>query len=142
MEPHQIVMDTNVLYSALRSNRGASYRLLSLVDTDKFQINISVSLIIEYEDVLKRKKNELIFNDHQIDQLLDYLCLIGKWHEVYFLWRPILKDPEDDMLLELAVRARCKYIITYNKDDFKPVTTFGIKAVTAKEYLQIIKEIP
>jgi len=142
MSIYQIVLDTNIIYSALRSRRGASYRLLSLLDSAKFEINLSVPLVIEYEDVLLRKIDTLNFSESQIGQFLDYLCLVGKWHEVYFLWRPILKDPEDDMILELAVRANCKYIVTYNKADFQGVDTFDIELVTAKEFLQIIQELP
>ena len=138
----QIALDTNVIYAALRSNRGASYRLLMLLDSEKFEINLSVPLVIEYEDVLKRKKNSLIFSETKIDQFLDYLCMAANLHEVFFLWRPILNDPEDDMILELAVRAECQYIVTYNKRDFKGVDQFGIEPATAKEFLQIIKELP
>ncbi|MDZ7806268.1 MAG: putative toxin-antitoxin system toxin component, PIN family [Gracilimonas sp.] len=139
---YQIVLDTNIIYTALRSKRGASYRLLSLLDSNKFEINLSVPLVIEYEDVLIRKIDTLNFSETQINQFLDYLCLVGNWHEVYFLWRPILKDPEDDLILELAVRANCKYIVTYNKADFQGVEQFDIKVITAKEFLQIIKELP
>lgn len=142
MPIHQIVLDTNVIYSALRSRRGASFRLLSLLDSARFEINLSVPLIIEYEDVLLRKIHTLNFSESQIGQFLDYLCLVGNWHEVYFLWRPILKDPEDDMILELAVRANCKYIVTYIKADFQGVDKFDIKLATAKEFLQIIQELP
>lgn len=142
MSVHQIVLDTNIIYSALRSRRGASYRLLSLLDSAKFEINLSVPLVIEYEDVLLGKIHTLNFSEPQIGQFLDYLCVIGNWHEVYFLWRPILKDPADDMILELAVRANCKYIVTYKKTDFQGVNKFDIKPVTAKEFLQIIRELP
>lgn len=138
----KIVLDTNIIYSALRSIRGASYRLLSLLDSPKFEINLSIPLVIEYEDVLLRKIDTLSFDESQIGQFLDYLCLVGNWHEVYFLWRPILKDLEDDILLELAVRANCKYIVTYNKADFQGVDKFDIKLTTAKEFLQIIQELP
>ena len=142
MSVNQIVLDTNIIYSALRSKRGASYCLLSLLESPKFEINLSVPLVIEYEDVLLRKINTLNFSEPQIGQVLDYLCMVGNWHDVYFLWRPILKDPEDDMILELAVRANCKYIVTYNKADFHSVEKFNINLVTAKEFLQSIKELP
>lgn len=142
MKPLQIVLDTNVIYAALRSRRGASYRLLFLLDSDKFEINLSVPLVIEYEDVLKRKQETLAFSEARIDQFLDYLSIVGNWHEVFFLWRPILNDPEDDMILELAVQAGCQYIVTYNKRDFKGVDQFGIELATAKEFLHIIKELP
>ncbi len=142
MSTHQIVLDTNIIYSALRSRRGASFRLLSLLDSTKFEINLSVPLVIEYEDVLVRKSNTLNFSEPQIGELLDYLCLVGNWHEVYFLWRPILKDPKDDLVLELAVKANSKYIVTYNKTDFQGIEKFDIELVTAKEFLQIIQELP
>lgn len=142
MNALQIVIDTNVIYAALRSNRGASYRLLMLLESGKFEINLSVPIVIEYEDVLKRKQGALTFSESRIDQFLDYLCVVGNWHEVFFLWRPILNDPKDDMILELAVRAGCQYIVTYNKQDFQDVDKFGIQLATAKEFLQIIKELP
>lgn len=141
MNPLQIVLDTNVIYAALRSKRGASYQLLSLLDTDKFEINLSVPLVIEYEDVLKRKQDTLVFSSARIEKFVDYLCIVGNWYEVYFLWRPILNDPEDDMLLELAVKANCQYIVTYNKRDFQSVDKFGIQLANAKEFLKIIQEL-
>ena len=55
--------------------------------------------------------------------------------------RPQLKDPGDDMLLELAVTANCEYIITYNLNDFKGIEKFGVKPVTPKEFLQMIGEL-
>lgn len=142
MDKYQIIIDTNVVYSALRSRRGASFRLISLLNSGKFEINLSVPLILEYEDVLKRNPPTLAITKEQIDKFLDYLCLIGNCHDVYYLWRPILRDPGDDLILELAVRANCKYIVTYNKPDFTGVKEFGIEVVTAKEYLKIIKELP
>jgi len=135
-----IILDTNIIYAGLRSKQGASYRLLSLLGSGKFKINISVPLIIEYEDVLKRADNKLTFTNEQIDAYLDYLCLIGNLHDIFFLWRPILKDPEDDMILELAVKSNCQYIVTYNKSDFSETDKFGIRLANAKEFLQIINE--
>jgi putative PIN family toxin of toxin-antitoxin system len=141
MDTLQIKLDTNVVYSALRSKRGASYRLLSLLDSARFEINLSVPLVIEYEDVLKRKRDTIPFSDERIDHFLDYLCAVGNHHEVYFLWRPFLNDPKDDMLLELAVKANCQYIVTYNKRDFRGAGTFAVKLATAREFLQIIGEL-
>ena len=141
MNECQIIIDTNVVYSALRSRRGASFRLFSLLHSGKFKINLSVPLVLEYEDVLKSKQPTLAFTNEQIDQFLDYLCLIGNCHDVYYLWRPILRDPGDDLILELAVRANCKYIVTYNKPDFEGVKEFGIEVITAREYLKIIEEL-
>lgn len=142
MEPLLIVLDTNVLYAALRSKRGASYRLLSLIDSGKFEINLSVPLVIEYEDILKGKQKMLNISTSQINQLLNYLCKVSNLHEVFSLWRPIIGDPEDDMILELAVKAQCDYIVTYNKRDFEGLQRFDITLADAKEFLQIIGELP
>jgi putative PIN family toxin of toxin-antitoxin system len=137
----QIILDTNIIYAGLRSKQGASYQLLSLIGSNTFEINLSVPLIIEYEDVLKRDQNQLTFSNEQIDKYLDYLCSAGNLHEIFFLWRPILKDPEDDMILELAIKANSQYIITYNKRDFQGAGKFGIKLTTAKEFLQSINKL-
>jgi len=135
-----VVIDTNVLISALRSNRGASFKLISLIGTGKFDISLSVPLLIEYEAVSKRKKFEhLIHTD--IDDLLNYLCKVADKRDIFFLWRPFLKDPKDDMVLELAVEVGCEYIITYNLDDFKGIEQFGVEAITPKQFLIKIGEL-
>jgi putative PIN family toxin of toxin-antitoxin system len=141
MKPIQIVLDTNVLYAGLRSKRGASYKLLNHLNSGKFEINLSVPLVLEYEEVLLRKQSTLYFTDKELGQILDYLCRIANLHEVHFLWRPILNDPKDDMILDLAVRANCQHIITYNTRDFSGDNKFGIKALTAQEFLKTIEVI-
>lgn len=137
----QIVIDTNVFVSAFRSKRGASYKLLSLIDSAKFEINISVPLILEYEDVAKRQSRQLGLTYTDIDDILNYLCLRSNHWKIFFLWCPYLKDPKDDMVLELAVEARCQYIITYNRKDFEGIEKFGIAVKSPKEILQEIGEI-
>ncbi|MGQ0602068.1 MAG: putative toxin-antitoxin system toxin component, PIN family [Anaerolineales bacterium] len=143
MEIPQIVVDTNVFVSALWSQQGASYKLLLLMDSGKFEINLSVPLVIEYEDAGKRligKKTGLKASD--IDDILDYICSVANRRKVYYLWRPFLSDPKDDMVLELAVSAGCEIIVTYNKDDFSGVEQFGIRVMTAQEFLQEIGGLP
>ena len=61
-------------------------------------------------------------------------------HKIYFLWRPSLPDVNDELVLELAVSANCEYILTHNIKDFKGTEKFGIKAITPKEFLQVISE--
>lgn len=141
MTPVQIVLDTNVLYAGLRSRRGASFKLLKHLETGRFELNLSVPLVLEYEEVLLRKEPTLNFTPAEIGKLLDYLCLIANLHEVHFLWRPILNDPKDDMILDLAVRANCPYIVTYNIRDFTGADQFGIQAVNAPEFLKTIEVI-
>lgn len=130
-----------MLYAGLRSKRGASYKLLEHLNSGKFEINLSVPLVLEYEEVLLRKQSTINFTDKELGQILDYLCRIANLHEVHFLWRPILNDPKDDMILDLAVRANCRHIVTYNTRDFSGVNQFGIQVVTAQEFLKAIEVI-
>lgn len=136
MKTYKIVIDTNVIISALRSKSGASYKLLSNIDSDKFIVNISVPLIIEYESVAKR--GDLGLANQTIDDILDFICSCSKERKIHFLWRPFLKDAKDDMILELAVGSGSDYIITYNNKDFQGIEKFNIKTLTAKEFLDII----
>lgn len=131
-----IVIDTNVLVAALKSSRGASYRLLSLVDSGRFVLNLSTPLVAEYEEVLKREVPALA-----VDDIIDYLCAIAHRHKVFYLWRPTLKDPDDDMVLELAVKSGAM-IVTWNVRDFAKAGRFGVAVVTPRQFLQQIGELP
>lgn len=137
----QVVIDTNVLLSGLRSSRGASYRLLSLVGDSRWQFNLSVPLLLEYEDVLKRASAGLSLTPAQIDDILDYLCAKANLREIFYLWRPTLNDPKDDFVLELAVESNCDSIITFNIKDFVGIETFGLTAITPREFLRQLGEI-
>lgn len=140
MSRPQIVIDTNVVIAALRSKRGASAKLLSLVGTELFEIHDSVPLVLEYEEVIQRQRIELGLSVSEVSDFIDSLCAIAQHHQIYFLWRPSLPDADDELILELAVSARCDYIVTHNTDDFKGVEQFGVKAISPKEFLSIISE--
>lgn len=138
---HQIVIDTNVFVSALQSSQGASYRLLMLLGSPAFDIHISIPLVLEYEEVAKRLIGQIALTEEDIDAVVDYICKVAKHHDIFFLWRPFLKDPDDDMVLELAVTAQCDYIVTYNLKDFQNIDQFGIKVITPKDFLKLIGAI-
>ncbi|MGH9899112.1 MAG: putative toxin-antitoxin system toxin component, PIN family [Pyrinomonadaceae bacterium] len=137
----RVVIDTNVFVSSLRSKHGASFKLLSLIGSEKFDLNISVPLIFEYEDAAKRQARQTGLTYEDIDDILDYICKVATHRQIFFLWRPFLKDPKDDLVLELAVEASCNYIITHNIRDFVGTERFGLKIITPKEFLQVIGEI-
>ncbi len=142
MEKLEIAIDTNILITGLRSRRGASFKLLSTIGQNKFNINISVPLLLEYEAVAKKLIGKIILTEEDIDDILNYICNVSKWREIFYLWRPFLKDQKDDMVLELAVTSQCDMIITYNKKDFKNVEKyFGIRLLTPKEFLLEIGEL-
>lgn len=132
----QIILDTNVLVTAFKSSRGASYRLLSLIDSGKFQLNVSTPLVAEYEEILRRETPYINATD-----VVDYLCSIANRHKIFFLWRPVLKDPDDDFILELAVKCNA-IIVTWNTKDFKKAARFGIIVMTPKDFLQQTGELP
>ena len=138
MATPQIVLDTNVLVAALRSRRGASSKLLTLIGTGRFEIHISVALVLEYEEVLTRYQVELGLSRDDVADLVDAICSLARAHEVHFQWRPYLHDPDDDFLLDLAVAAGCGYIITFNQRHFAGVERFGIIVMTPGEFLKSI----
>jgi putative PIN family toxin of toxin-antitoxin system len=90
-----VVLDTNVLVAALRSRRGASFKILSHLRQGNIEIALSVPLLFEYEDVLNRP-GKVPVSSEAVDALLDYLCAVARLQEIFFLWRPALKDLKDD----------------------------------------------
>ncbi len=136
-----IIIDTCVFISALRSSLGASFKILSLIDSGKFEFYLSVALVLEYEAVAKRSSQKLELTDSDIEDLIDYMCVVGKSRQVHFLWRPSLKDPSDDFILELAVESECNYIVTHNIRDFAGAEKFKVKIITPQKFLKIIGAI-
>jgi putative PIN family toxin of toxin-antitoxin system len=133
MTAFNIIIDTNVLVAALRSRDGASFKLLSMIDTGLFDVAVTVPLVFEYEDVLKREK--LGISEQAAEDVLDYVCSIASKHSVYFMWRPYLRDAKDDMVLEAAVAAEATHIVTFNTKDFQGVGRFGVQALWPADFL-------
>ena len=131
----RVVLDTNVLVSALRSRRGAAWRLVQRVGTSAFEHVLSVALILEYEAVCKRPGAGLRVTPEVIDDVLDYLAATGRQQPIHFVWRPTLPDPADDHVLDLAVAAGAS-IVTYNRRDFAPAARFGVAVLTPQRFLE------
>lgn len=143
MQAPNVVIDTNVVIAAQRSNRGASAKLISLIGTGLFETHMSIPLALEYEDVLTRYRTILGLSQDDVTDLVDAYCALSTRQEkIHFRWRPFLPDNKDEFILDLAVVANCDYIITYNKKDFAGVEQFGIEVIDPKRFLQIIGEIP
>ena len=134
----QVVLDTNVLISGLRSRQGSSFKILSLIGTGKFDIHVSVPLVLEYREVLNREIEHLYITTEQIESVIALHCSIATQHEIFFLWRPCLRDPKDDMVLELAVKARCDSVVTHNIRDFSGIDKFGLNVITPANFLRNI----
>lgn len=142
MERPQVVIDTSVLVAAQRSRRGASSRLLSVVGDGPFDLHLSVALVLEYEAILMRYRQELGLTQDDVADVIDALCALSIAHEIHFQWRPALRDPDDEFVLELAVAARCDYIVTFNSRDFVGAERFGVRVVTPSEFLKVLGEMP
>lgn len=132
-----VVLDTNVLVAALKSSKGSSFRLLSLVEDPRIRLHVSTPLVVEYEAILKREIVHLAPKD--IEAIVDFLCLVAGKHEVFYLWRPLLRDIKDDHVLELAFKAEAM-IVTWNVRDFTPAGSLGIEVITPRDLLNQLED--
>ncbi len=135
-----VVLDTNVIVSALRSQRGAAFRLLTLVGSGAFEHCMSVTLAFEYEDAVRRPGSGIRLPRALVEDVLDFLCGSARKVTIHFLWRPTLPDPKDDMVLEVAAHGGCDAIVTYNVRDFRGSERFGVRAVRPQEFLSMMGE--
>ncbi len=138
-----VVLDTNVIVAALRSRDGASFQILEAIIHDQVDFALSVPLLLEYEAVLKRPEtlsaSGLSIKD--MDTILNILCARGQPKKLHYLWRPQLKDEQDEMVLELAVNASADAIVTFNRNDFLPnANKFDMPIIMPSEYYQWLKE--
>jgi len=131
----KVVIDTNVIYAGLRSRNGASFQVMQRIGTGQFEMALSVPLLFEYEMILKREELPQL-NAQDIEDILDYLCAAADARDIFYLWRPYLKDPKDDMLLEVAVESNADYIVTFNLQDFRNIGAFGVQAINPQQLLQ------
>lgn len=137
----RVVLDTNVLVAALRSRRGASFELISRLGSGAFEVAVSVSLVLEYESVLLRHLSATPFTEDDIRDFIDYVCDAAIYQEIFFLWRPFLRDPGDDLVLEVAVAAHCEAIVTHNVRDFAGARKLGVRALTPGEFLAELRRL-
>lgn len=142
MNPIQIVIDTNVLVSGFRSSRGASYSLLHSIGDPRWQMNVSTTLVLEYETVLKRELKKQGRPVALADEVLDTLTLVANRRSIPCRYRPALPDPSDDFVLELAVESDAAYVVTYNVRDFEGLEHYGIRAVRPAEFIRILEGCP
>jgi putative PIN family toxin of toxin-antitoxin system len=139
----RVVLDTNVLVAAARSRRGASFALVSSIPSAAFEPCLSVALYAEWQEVLTRPEN--LPPDRTADDalaFLQYLASQSHLQEIHFLWRPFLRDADDDMVLELALAAGCRYIITHNVSDYDGSRELGVTAMGPRDFLKLVQAKP
>ena len=138
----KVVIDTSVWISALITKESSARDVLRLVLEDKVYPQMSEALFYEYEDVMKRKKIQSLTPltlEEQNTLFYAYLSS-AKWNEIYYMWRPNLKDENDNFVVELAVASGAEYIITYNIKDFKNAElVFKHKVITPEQFIKDLK---
>jgi putative PIN family toxin of toxin-antitoxin system len=135
----RVVLDTNVIVAGLRSRRGASFELLSRAAQTRLRPLLTIGLFLEYEAVLNRPEQveHHGFDKSQIGRFLTEFAAMSEPVDVYFLWRPQLDDPSDELVLEAAINGRCDFLITYNVRDFaRAAVRFGVQIKTPSEFLR------
>lgn len=139
----RVLLDTNVLVAGLASSRGASYAVLQAVANAKLQVVASTALWLEYEAVLKRDEICALhgFSAKQVDKILGALAVWVQPVVLHYAWRPQLRDPGDEMVLEAAINGRASAIVTHNTRDFVAVAPkFGVQVMTPAQTLLLMEK--
>lgn len=138
------MLDTAVLVAAIRSDAGASRRMLvALLERRCRTALVSVPLVIEYEAVLTRPDHlqAARISAADVSTIIDAVVSVAEPVRLAFLWRPTLHDPDDDMVLETAANGRAEWIVTFNRRHFDAgATRFGIGVCTPVEAMKAWEE--
>lgn len=135
----RVVLDTSVLVAGLRSRLGASNRVLVEVAAGRCIPLVTTAVFLEYEAVLLRAEQRLAtgMTPKDVDGFLAAFASAAEPVELNFLWRPQLRDPADELMLEAAVNGRADSLVTHNVGDFQSATVrFGIKTLTPGAFLK------
>jgi len=134
-------MDTDVIVAAFRSNNGASRRVLDAALARRFNLLLSVPLMLEYESVLSRPEHLAAsgVGIKDVTDVLDELAIVATRVKLLVRMRPILRDPNDEMVLETAINGRADAIVTFNDRDFKPAA--GLFRCLALRPGQIVRKL-
>ena len=139
----RVVLDTSVLVAGLRSRRGASNLVLVAVAEVRCVPLVSTAMFLEYEAVLLRAEQRLAtgMSAPDINAFLAAFASAAEPVEINFRWRPQLRDPADEMVLETAVNGKARAIVTHNIRDFRSAADdFGIRIITPAEFVKELKQ--
>ena len=139
----KVVLDTDVIVAAMRSPSGASTAILRAARQGRITLLVSVPLAMEYEAVCSEAEHRLAagLSEREVEIFLDAVVAMAEPVETHFLWRPQLRDPGDEMVLEAAVNGRADLLITFNVRDFGPVPSrFGIKVMIPRDAIERIRQ--
>ncbi len=129
-------MDTDTIVAAMRSNQGAAFALIQAAREKKVVFTASVPLCIEYESVCHRPEHRLAaeLSVAEVGIFLDTIMELIEPTEIFFLWRPQLRDPGDELVLEAAISSQTSAIVTFNVRDYLPAAQlFNLEILTPAE---------
>jgi predicted nucleic acid-binding protein len=129
------VMDTNVLVAAFRSRTGASFEVFRRLRFGLWTAVLSNHLVFEYEEVLKREADQLALSNSDVDQILNAGCAQSENWLLSHSWRPILTDPDDEPLAQLASESGARLITTHNIRHLLPAKQLDIEILKPAEFL-------
>ena len=135
-------MDTDAVVAAMRSPGGASAAIIRAVRQKRATLLLSVPLALEYEAVCRRSEHreESGLSVRQVEIFLDAIVAMGEPVPTHFLWRPQLRDPNDEMVLEAAVNGRADALVTFNVRDYGTAATrFGVEVLLPRAAIARIK---
>lgn len=139
MSKPRAVMDTNVLVAAFRSRIGASFEIFQGLRRDEWTAVLSNHLIYEYEEILKREAAGLSLSLDDVDQILNALCARGEEWPLTHNWEPVLPDPDDEPLVQLAQESGALVIVTHNTRHLQPAAKLGIQVLKPREFLVTLR---
>lgn len=140
MKRYRVILDTNVILAAMRSQSGASHRLLLALGHPRWQSVITAALMYEYEDVALRPGNAPGLSPLEITNILDLIYQRSHRQLVWFSWRPLSSDPGDDAILEAAIAGGCDYVVSFNERHLRAAREFGIEVLKPADLLKLIGE--
>ena len=138
----RFVLDTNIIIAALRSPKGASSLLLQKALKREYEVILNVPLVLEYEAIASKPEHRIVsgLTSNQVEAVISALCAVGRPVESHFLWRPQLRDPADEMVLEAGINGNANAIVTFNKRDFeKCIKQFDISIISPQDALRRLK---
>ncbi len=136
---YTVVIDTSVVVSAARSRRGAAFQIFEWFFNGRVEVALSPALTFEYEMLLRRQAMETGWSDGDVMVFLDAVCHRARRVRPHFRLRPMLTDPDDESVLELAFAAGVSYIVTLNAKDFRG-ERFGVAVITPGDFAKLMRE--